>query len=131
MDVAGRVGGVGGGKGIRVYEVRKEWKRHLVDVRPVCECRDTQSVEAIKVLSPEELIASKVTSYISRFGKSKSWTYRRDLTLLLLRIPELKVADGKVQNVLNRLEAGEASLEFWAELVASDLAIENDDDLNF
>ena len=131
FHIAVRVRGVAGGKGIRVYQVRKEGNRHLVDVRPVFEFPDTQSFEAIKVLSPEELIASKVTSYISRFGKSKSWTDRRDLTLLLLRFPELKVADGKVQNVLNRLEAGEASLEFWAELVASDLAIENDDDLSF
>ena len=102
-----------------------------MDVRSVFEFPDTQSFEAIKVLSPEELIASKVTSYISRFGKSKSWTDRRDLTVLLLRFPELKRDDGKVQNILNRLEASEAALEFWAELVASDLAIENDDDLSF
>ena len=131
FHIAVRVREVAGGKGIRVYQVRKEGNRHLVDVRPVFEFPDTQSFETIKVLSPEELIASKVTSYISRFGKSKSWTDRRDLTVLLLRFPELKRDDGKVQNILNRLEASEAALEFWAELVASDLAIENDDDLSF
>ena len=131
FHIAVRVREVAGGKGIRVYQVRKEGNRHLVDVRSVFEFPDTQSFEAIKVLSPEELIASKVTSYISRFGKSKSWTDRRDLTVLLLRFPELKRDDGKVQNILNRLEASEAALEFWAELVASDLAIENDDDLSF
>ncbi len=131
FHIAVRVREVAGGKGIRVYQIRKEGNRHLVDVRPVFEFPDTQSFEAIKVLSPEELIASKVTSYISRFGKSKSWTDRRDLTVLLLRFPELKANDGKVRNVLNRLEATDAALEFWAELVAGDLEIENDDDMSF
>ncbi|CAN5861026.1 hypothetical protein BH24ACI1_BH24ACI1_20280 [soil metagenome] len=79
-----------GDKGLRVCQVRKEGNRHLIDVRLVAEFPETQTIEKIRVLSPVELIASKVISYHSRFGKSKSWTDRRDLTVLLLQFPELK-----------------------------------------
>lgn len=131
FHIAVRIREVAGGKGIRIYQVRKEGNRHLVDLRPVIEFPETQAFEEIRVLSPEELIASKVISYISRFGKSKSWTDRRDLTVLLLRFPELKTSVSKVQIILKRLGATKEAFEFWDELVASDIEIENDDDLNF
>ncbi len=131
FHIAVRVREVAGGKGIRIYQVRKEGNRHLVDVRPVTEFPSNEVFEDINVLSPVELIASKVTSYISRFGKSKSWTDRRDLTVLLLRFPDLKKSEGHVAEALKRLDANEAAFEFWDELVASDLEIENDDELSF
>jgi len=131
FHIAVRIREVAGGKGIRIYQVRKEGNRRLVDLRPVIEFPETQAFEEIRVLSPEELIAGKVISYISRFGKSKSWTDRRDLTVLLLRFPELKTGVGKVQIILKRLGATREAFEFWDELDASDIEIENDDDLNF
>jgi len=120
-----------GEKGLRVYQVRKVGNRHLVDVRSVNELPDAEVFEKILVLSPAELIASKVISFESRYGKSKSWTDRRDLTVLLLRFPELKSEDGKVSRVLAYKKANEAALRFWKEIVIQDLDVEDDDDLNF
>ena len=76
-----------------------------------------QIVEEIRVLTPPELIASKVTSFISRYGKAKSWTDRRDLTVLLQRFPELKEMDGEVKVILSKAYAEKEALEFWNELV--------------
>lgn len=58
-----RVREIGEGKGFRIYQTRKEGNRHLVDVRPVENFPETETVEDIRVLSPLELIASKVVSY--------------------------------------------------------------------
>ncbi len=118
-----------GDKGLRVCQVRKEGNRHLIDVRLVAEFPETQTIEKIRVLSPVELIASKVISYHSRFGKSKSWTDRRDLTVLLLQFPELKE---KVSESLRAKNVGEAILKTWAEIASQDFQLEDEDeDLNF
>ena len=79
-----------GDKGLRIYQVRKEGNRHLIDIRRVTEFPETQIIENIQILSPLELIVSKIISFQSRYGKPKSWTDRRDLAVLLLRFPELK-----------------------------------------
>src|SRR5688500_13789840 len=49
-----------GDKGLRIYQVRKESNRHLIDIRPVAEFPETQVIEEIQVLSPVELIVSTV-----------------------------------------------------------------------
>lgn len=119
-------------KGFRIYQIRNEGNRHLVNVRIVSGFPQTLTIENIRVLSPAELIASKVISFQSRFGKSKSWTDRRDLIVLLLRFPELKIKNGEVEAVLQRDGANEMVLNFWAEIVEQDLQIEvEDEDLNF
>ena len=117
-----------GDKGLRIYQVRKEGNRHLVDVRIQDAFPENQRVENISVLTPPELIASKVTSYISRFGKAKSWTDRRDLTVLIGRFPELKVRDGVVESLLREAQVEEKAIQFWYELVEQDPVIEEDDD---
>ena len=118
-----------GDKGIRIYQVRKEGNRHLVDIRFVAEFPETEIVENIQVLSPLELIANKVISFQSRYGKPKSWTDRRDLAVLLLRFPELKE---KVAANLRAKNVGEAVLKNWAEIASQDFQIEEtDEDLNF
>jgi len=131
FHIAVRVREVAGGKGLRIYQVRKEGNRHLVDVRPVASFPKTQVFENIKVVSPDELIASKVTSHISRYGQSKGWTDRRDLTVLLLKFPELKTSTGAVRSLLEQRNAEPAAIELWEELVSTDLQIEVDDDLSF
>ena len=132
FHIAVRIREVAGGKGLRIYQVRKEGNRHLIGVRPVTKFPHTAVFEEIRVVSPEELIASKVVSHISRLGKAKSWTDRRDLTLLLWRFPELKTVDGKVSELLASHGASKQIMDFWKELAASDLEIENeDDDLNY
>src|SRR5437762_6949559 len=53
-------------KGFRIYQVRKEGNRHLVDIRPVKKFPETEIIENVRVLSPAELIASKIVSFQSR-----------------------------------------------------------------
>ena len=114
-----------GDKGLRIYQVRKEDNRHLIDIRVVTEFPETEIVEEIQVLSPLELIASKIISYHSRYGRPKSWTDRRDLAVLLLRFPELKE---KVSEVLQSKNVGKAVLETWTEIASQDFQFENEDE---
>lgn len=119
-------------KGLRIYQVRKEGNRHLVDVRIEKEFPANQSIAQIKVLTPVELIASKVISFDSRRGTPKSGTDWRDVTMLLLKFPEFKVADGEVFDTLLRRNANENALRFWKDLVGMDLSVEDEDnDLSF
>jgi len=121
-----------GDKGLRLYQVRKEGNRHLVDIRSESNFPTTLEVERIRILAPVELIASKVISFKSRYGQAKSWSDRRDLTLLLLQFPKLKVLDGEVEKALENRGANEETIMFWQELVEQDLIITNeDDDLSF
>lgn len=130
FHIAVRVREVAEGKGFRIFQIRKEGNRHLVDVRSVAAIPQVEIIEDIKVLSPPELIASKVASYQSRRGKPKSGTDWRDLATLLLRFPELKSESGKVFQILVDAGADESTLAVWRELVSQELT-EEDDDLNF
>lgn len=100
-------------KGLRIYQVRKEVNRHLIDVRSVEIFPETETIEKIKVLSPLELIVSKVISYHSRRGKPKAGTDWRDLAVLLLRFPELKK---KVSANLREKNVGETVLKLGLRL---------------
>jgi len=114
-----------GDKGLRIYQVRKEGNRHLIDVRLVAEFPDTETIEDIRVLSPVELIVSKIISFHSRRGKPKSGTDWRDLAMLLLRFPESKE---KVSETLQAKNVGEAVLETWAEIASQDFQFEDEDE---
>ena len=116
---------VADGKRFRVYQVRKEGNRHLVDVRQIEKFPDTEVIENIQILSPLELIISKVISFHSRYGKPKSWTDRRDLAVLLLRFPELKE---KVVANLQSKNVSEAILETWAEIESQGFEFEGEDE---
>lgn len=119
-------------KGLRLYQVRKEGNRHLVDVRIEDAFRPNQLVEQLYVLTPSELIASKVTSYCSRKGQPKAFTDRRDIAVLLLRFPELKVESGEVYEALTKQNATPDALRFWIELVDEVIVMpETDDDLTY
>ncbi len=125
FQIAVRVREIGDGKGFRVYQTRKEGNRQLVDVRPVDKFPETETVEEIQILSPLELIASKVISFHSRRGKPKAGTDWRDLGFLLLRFPELK------ENVAENLRAknvGNEVIETWAELQKQNFEFEDDDE---
>lgn len=115
-------------KGFRLYQVRMEGNRHLVDVRAIENLPNAETIENIKVLSPVELIASMVISFQARFGKAKSWTDRRDLTVLLLQFPELKTETGEVAEILRQNDADEKVLEVWKGIVAEDLQFEDEDE---
>jgi hypothetical protein len=94
-------------KGFRIYQKRKEGNRHLVDVGLVNELPETQTIEEIQILTPAELIASKIVSYQSRKGKPKAGTDWRDLAFLLLKFPDLKTKDGKVFEILRNRKTDE------------------------
>ena len=125
FHIAVRVRVIGDAKGFRIYQTRKEGNRHLVDVRPIENFPETQTIENIRILSPLELIVSKVISYHSRRGKPKSGTDWRDLAVLLLRFPELKE---KVAENLRAKKVGETVLETWAEIASQDFQFENEDE---
>jgi hypothetical protein len=128
FHIAVRVREIGEGRGFRIYQVRKEGNRHLADLRSVDELPETEKIENVLVLSPAELIASKVVSYHSRKGKPKAGTDWRDLAVLLLRFPELKSETSEVGMILQRRGADEKILEVWREIVALDLQVEDEDE---
>lgn len=131
FHIAVRVREVAGGKGLRLYQIRKEGNRHLADVRLEENLPETKLVEDVRVLAPVELIVSKVLSYESRRGKPKSGTDWRDLAVLLNRFPELKSLDGKVVAVLTERGASDFAMDFWKQLTEQDFSVDEDDDLSF
>ena len=132
FHIAVRVREVGQGKGFRIYQVQKKGNRHLADVRPVAQLPETRTIEGIKVLSPAELVASKVISYHARRGKPKSGTDWRDLAVLLLTFPKLKSEASEVTEILKSSGADETLLQVWRELVAQEIELEEtDEDLDF
>jgi hypothetical protein len=132
FHIAVRVREVGQDKGFRIYQVQKAGNRHLADIRPVAQLPETRTIEGIKVLSPAQLIASKVVSYHARRGKPKSGTDWRDLAVLLLTFSELKNETGEVTEILRSSGADESLLQVWRELVAQELELETtDEDLDF
>ena len=118
-------------KGLRLYQTRKEGNRHLVDVRNEKEFPANQQIEEIRVLTPVELIVSKIISYQARRGKPKSGTDWRDIAMLLVRFPNLKVTDGEVEKILSLRYEDENAIKFWKDIVKQDLSIDDDNDLNF
>jgi hypothetical protein len=127
FHIAVRVREVAGGRGHRVFQTQKSGNRHLVDIREVETLPQTQRIEQILVLTPEELIASKVISYCQRRGQPKSGTDWRDLALLLLAFPELKRESGPVALLLQSSDADAPVMDMWRELVAQEIAEEDDD----
>ncbi len=129
FHIAVRVREVAGGKGFRIYQIRSEGNRHLVDLRMISEFPATETIEDILILSPVELLASKAISYHSRKGKPKAGTDYRDLGMLLLRFPELKE---KVSEILQAKKIGAEVLETWAEISSQNFQFEDEDeDLSF
>lgn len=121
-----RVRQMAGGRGHRVFQTQKSGNRHLVDIREVEILPQTRRIEKILVLTPEELIASKVISYCQRRGQPKSGTDWRDLALLLLAFPELKRVGGPVSRLLQASHADAAVMDMWRELVSQEIVAEDD-----
>lgn len=126
--IAMRIREVPGGRGYRVYQLRKSGNRHLVDVRAVDHLPPSQRIENVLVIAPAELIARKVTAYCRRRGQPKSGTDWRDLAMLLLKFPDLRRDSGPVRDSLTSAGAGAAVLEAWKEILAQEILPENEDD---
>ena len=112
-----RICRVGGGRGLRVFQVRKAGNRHLVALRHVETLPGAQRIAGVLVLAPATFIASKVIAYQQRRGQPKSGTDWRDLALLLLTFPDLKCDTGPVVEQLHAAGATSEVLAVWHELV--------------
>ncbi len=128
FTIALRVRVVAGGKGFRIFQLRRPKNRHLVDVRQVTAFPPCQRIFEISVPLVEELIAQKIISYANRQEKPKGDTDRRDLKMLLLAYPQLKTEAGPVADRLNADEADSRAIEEWKRLVASTILPETDED---
>ena len=128
FKIAVRVRVIGGGKGYRVFQLRKEGNRHLVDVRSVTTLPASQRVEEVLVVSPVELIALKVASYHMRKGKAKAFLDRRDIAMLFFAFPELKNETGPVETSLKSLGVSEEVMNSWRELVAETIEESTEED---
>jgi len=129
FTIAIRVREVAAGQGFRVYQLREPKNRHLADVRQVAALPPTRMVSEVRVPAPEELIALKLISYVSRRGQPKSGTDWRDLLMLLLAYPQLKTLTGLVLARLQATGAGAEALAEWQRLVDTpiDLPTESDE----
>src|SRR5688572_16287216 len=127
FHIAVRVRAVREGLGYRIFQLRKPKNRHLVDLRPVAVLPPSQRVEGVLVLTPPDLIASKVISYYGRRGKPKSGTDWRDLAMLLLQFPQLKSKEGAVRYRLTSAGADVGVLQAWDDIVAQPIAPEGED----
>jgi len=119
--IALRVRSGASGRGCRVFQVRKEGNRHLVDLRNVDTLPGAERVAGVLVMVPAALIASKVIAFQQRRGQPKSGTDWRDIALLLLTFPELKRDAGAVEDELHAAGASPEMLGVWQELVAKEI----------
>lgn len=131
FGIAVRVRNVRDGLGYRVYQLAKPKNRHLVDVRQVESLPPFERVEGVLVVTPAELVAGKVMAYSQRAGKPKGGTDWRDLAVLFLRFPELKVEQSSVTERLLANGASAQVLEAWRQLVAEEILPEDEDEKFF
>jgi hypothetical protein len=127
FHIAVRVRTVAQGQGYRLYQLRKEGNRHLVDIRQIDSLPPSQTVSGVPVLAPADLIASKVISYHQRRGRPKSGTDWRDLALLLLAFPDLKSETGLVNDRLIEAGVEQDILNLWRDFVAQEFEPEEED----
>jgi len=128
FHIAVRVRKIGEGRGYRLFQIQKSGNRHLVDVRPVDALPSTQRVAGVLVMAPAELVASKVISYHRRKGQPKSFTDRRDIAVLLLQFPELKLSSGPVADALGKAGVKPEILATWHEVAAQEIKPPDADD---
>lgn len=128
FHIAVRVRDLGSGRGFRLFQVRKEGNRHLVDIRPVETLPATRRMDGVQVVAPEDLVAMKVIAYHRRRGQPKSGTDWRDLALLLLAFPDLKQRSGPVADRLQAAGADAGTFEAWTALVEQVIEAEDEED---
>jgi hypothetical protein len=126
FKIAARVRNIRQGLGYRIYQIQKTGNRHLVDVRPIKDFPPTQRVDDVLVISPAELIANKIAAFQHRRGTPKSGTDWRDLAVLLLQFPELKIEGGPVRERLDAAGANADILAAWHEIVAQPIRVMDD-----
>jgi hypothetical protein len=129
FSIAARVRDVRGGVGFRVYQLQEPKNRHLVDIRSVAVLPESGEIEGLLVLSPPELIATKIIGLVHRDRTPKGATDLADLRRLLLTFPELKAAGGLVESRLRGSGASHAALAAWQQLVEEEIRPGDEDDI--
>jgi len=129
LQIAVRVRVVAGG--FRVYQVRREGSRHLVDIRAVHELPPARSLEGFRILAPEDLIVAKLFAAAARTGREKGYTDLRDLAALLRTFPELKTREGPIGDRLAGAGAGDRVIQLWEEWVAREVGTGPEDEDEF
>lgn len=127
FHIAVRVRTVARGAGYRLYQLRQPRSRHLVDVRHAERLPPCTLVEDVLVPTPPELICQKLMSMVTRPNTRKGMMDAADLRGLLVRFPELKAEEGPVADALRRVEAPDAALRAWQDLVAQEILPEDED----
>ncbi len=128
FGIAARVREVRGGIGYRIYQLRKEGDRHLVDIRPVPNLLPLRWVDDVPVIEPAEVVADKVTAWVARKGKPKAGTDWRDLAQLLLTFPYFKTYEGTIYDLLIERDADPAVFAAWQTIVDTPITAESDED---
>jgi hypothetical protein len=126
FQMAARVRRVASGKGFRVYQLRSENNRHLVDIRQVEEFPRSQTIEGLTIVAPADLIALKVISSTLRAGTPKALTDQADLMRLLLAFPQHKTSQGEVADALQTFDADANVQATWQKWIH--MEFRNDDD---
>ena len=129
--IAVRIRRIQEGVAYRIYQVRKPKNRHLVDVRKVPAMPPTQRVDDVLVLTPTELIASKILSMVGRPKTAKGLIDQADLRRLLLAFPELKHHTGTVHDRLDAAISEGADpqvLPTWKQLVDEEIIPDDEND---
>jgi hypothetical protein len=115
------------GVGYRVYQVRKPKNRHLVDVRQTDVLPAFRTIEGVRVVVPEELVAMKVFAMAARRGRPKELSDRLDVKRLLLALPELRRDGGPVSQRLLAVGASNEVLNLWRQIVQEPNVDDEDD----
>ena len=80
----------------------------------------------VLVLTPAELISSKVLSMVGRPKTAKGLIDEADLRRLLLVFPELKTEEGTVAERLRASQAADSVLAVWRDLVSQEILPEDE-----
>jgi hypothetical protein len=128
FNIAVRVREVSEGLGHRIYQLAKPKNRHLVDIRQMDTLPAHTEIGGVKVLTPLELLMSKVISYTRRKGKPKAGTDWRDIAYLLLKFPELRVEEGSVFQALLAAKVSDDIVQTWRQLIAEEIVPDEDDE---
>lgn len=126
--IAIRIRKVAQGRGFRLYQVREEGNRHLVDIREVEHLPPVRSVARLLVPEPATLITQKIIAYQRRRGKPKAGTDWRDIALLLLAFPELKQEKSPVLEQLSASNASPEAIDLWREIAATPIEPDEEDE---
>jgi hypothetical protein len=129
FKIAVRIRDVRGGVGFRVYQLQEPKNRHLVDIRSVKTLPESGEIDGLLILSPPELVSTKILGLVNRDKTPKGATDLADLRRLLLAFPELKAAGGAVEDRLRASGASPAALAAWGRLVAEEIRPGDEDDI--